>query len=140
MGALTLITELMSLILAALVLIVGVTLLGLWALISTMFISKRWRVWAVVVCAGEVIIGGVFGFVTWIILIVDREEIKSVLMRSGMTLSRDNIIAAGFACWIVVFITQVKPRALPSLTFNNTFPPSNLQSTFCSKHPYCIDN
>jgi len=107
MGALTLITELMSLICAALVLIVSLTLLGLWAMISTMFISRRWRGWIWGIVGGQVVVGGIFGFATWIILIVDREEIKDVLMQSGIILSRDKIIAAGFACWVLVFITQV---------------------------------
>ena len=68
-GAMTLITELLSLICAALNLIVGVILVGLWA-ISGLF-SSRWKTASFIVCGSLVGVNAIFGFATWIVLTID---------------------------------------------------------------------
>jgi hypothetical protein len=108
MGAMTLLTELLSLVCAALVLIVSVLLLGLWATAAVM--SSRSRKIALGVCGGIVGIDGCFGFATWIVLIVKRQDIRDPLdSLSGVALGRERIIAIGFACWVLVLMTQVHP-------------------------------
>jgi hypothetical protein len=105
MGAMTLTTELLSLICAALVLIVSVILLCSWAVSSMM--SNRWRKATFGVCGGLVGVDAIFGFATWIILIIDRRSLSDPLGSSGVILARERIIAAGFACWVFLLMTQV---------------------------------
>ena len=100
MGAQTLLTELLSLISAALLLVVGVILLGLWA--SVCLLSRRGLKITFGVCGGLVGVNGVFGLAAWIILIVDRRQIPDAVL-----LSTETVIAVGFACWGVVLCTQV---------------------------------
>ena len=108
MGAMTLVTELLSLLCAALVLIVSVLILGLWATATLM--STRSKRIAFGVCGGIVGIDGCFGFATWIVLIVKRQDIRDPLdSLSGVALGRERIIAIGFACWVLVLMTQVYP-------------------------------
>src|SRR5271169_4819527 len=113
MGAMTLTTELLSLICAALVLIVSVILLCSWA-VSCM-ISNRWRKATFGVCGALIGVDVIFGFATWIILIIDRRSISDPLASSSVILARERIIAAGFACWAFLLITQVSPIGLQEL-------------------------
>lgn len=106
MGAMTLITELLSLICAALNLIVGVILIGLWAM-SRLF-SSRWKITSFIVCGSLVGVNAIFGFATWIVLTINRANIHDPLTSSStVVLGRVRIIAAGFACWVFVLLTQV---------------------------------
>ena len=112
MGSLTLVTQLFSLICAASVLVVGVLLLGVW--VTTSILSHRWRGIAFGVCGVIVAIDGCFGFVAWIVMIVKREDIRDPLdSLSGVMLGRERIIAVGFACWVLVLMTQVYPLTFP---------------------------
>lgn len=105
MGAMTLVTELLSLISAAVVLVVGVVLLGLWA--STRLFSQQALRIAFVICGVCVGGNGVFGLATWIVLIVNRGDVPN-----GVILGRETVIATGFACWGFVLCTQVCSRLL----------------------------
>ena len=111
MGAMTLTTELLSLICAALVLIVSVILLCSWAVSCMM--STRWRKATFGVCGGLVGVDAIFGFATWIILIIDRRSLLDPLGSSGVILARERIIAVGFACWVFLLMTQVFYPMIP---------------------------
>ena len=101
MGAMTLLTELLSLISAAFDLIVGALLLGLWA--STCLFSQRTLKVAFGFTTALGVINAVFGLVAWIVLIVERANVPS-----GVILGREAVIATGFACWAFVLCTQVQ--------------------------------
>ena len=106
MAAQTLLTELMALVSAAVVLIGTACLLGLWGLTSVL--TSRWKKISFVICGSVVVVAGVFGFASWIVLIIERNNILDPLdSLSGVALGRDRIIAAGFACWTFFFIIQV---------------------------------
>jgi hypothetical protein len=105
MGASTLTTELVSLISAALLLVVGVILLGLWA--SVCLLSRRGLKITFAVCGTLVAVDGIFGLAGWIVLIVERKEIPDAVL-----LATETVIAVGFACWGVVLCTQVPPKSL----------------------------
>src|SRR5271170_737599 len=98
MGSMTLMTELLSLICAALALIVSVILLCSWA-VSCM-LSNRWRKVTFGVCGGLLGVDAIFGFATWIVLIIDRRDLSDPLGSSSVILGRERIIAAGFVCWV----------------------------------------
>jgi hypothetical protein len=106
MGATTLTTELVSLISAALLLLVGVVLFGLWA--SVCLFSRRGLKITFAVCAVLVGVNGIFGLGGWIVLIVERREIPDAVL-----LATETVIAVGFACWGVVLCTQVLVRFSP---------------------------
>lgn len=106
MGATTLVTELLSLICAALALIAGVILIGLWAM-SCLF-SPRWKTISLGICGALVAFNACYGLATWIIVIIERGSLHDPLdSSSGIILGRERIIAAGFACWVLVLLTQV---------------------------------
>ena len=52
-------------------------------------------------------VDAIFGFATWIILIIDRRSLLDPLGSSGVILARERIIAVGFACWVFLLMTQV---------------------------------
>jgi hypothetical protein len=106
MGAETLATLLLSLICAALVLVVNVVLFAVWGTLSLLS-SQRTKL---VLSATGVIVGvdGLYGFATWVVLVLKRGDIRDPLdSLSGMLLSRERIISAGFACWVLMTICQV---------------------------------
>jgi len=111
MGAMTLLTELLSLGSAALDLIVGALLLGLWA--STCLFSRRTLKVAFAFVTVLGVINAVFGLAAWIMLIVERAEVPS-----GVILGREAVIATGFACWGFVLCTQVETLPTPVFLFS----------------------
>ena len=111
-GAMTPLTELLSLISAAVDLIVGVLLLGLWA--STCLFSQRTLKVAFAIATVLGVTNAIFGLATWIVLIVEKADVPS-----GVILGRETVIAMGFACWGFVLCTRVTP--LPPLPFSLVF-------------------
>ena len=105
MGSMTLVIELLSLLSAALVLIVGVISIGLWP-ISCIF-STRWRNICFGICAGLVALNACFGCATWIVMIVERGSLHDPLDSQSAIFGREKIIIVGFACWGLVLLTQV---------------------------------
>lgn len=105
MGSMTLVIELLSLLSAALVLIVGVMLIGLWAISCTF--STRWRNMSFAICAGLLALNTCFGFAAWIVIIIERGTLHNPLDSRTAIFGREKIIAAGFACWGLVLLTQV---------------------------------
>ena len=106
MGALTSITELMSLIFAGLVLAVSFMLLGVWGM--SFMLASRWRSLLFAIGGILLLMNGCYGIVTWILLVVKHDEIRDPLDSvGGNILGRERIIAAGFTCWVVVLILQV---------------------------------
>ena len=111
MGAMTMTTLLLPLICSALVLIVNVLLLGVWATVSVL--SSRWRKIAFGVSGGIIVLDGFYGFATWIVLVLQRGDIRDPLdSLSGFMLGRERIIAAGFACWVLMTVCQVIPSEI----------------------------
>ena len=106
-GSTTLVIELLSLLSAALVLIVGVILIGLWAM--SCFLSTRWRYISFGICAGLVAVNAIFGLATWIVMIVERGSLHDPLDSRSPLFGRERIIFAGFACWVLVLLVQVCP-------------------------------
>lgn len=125
MGSLTLLMELFSLICAAVVLIVGVLLLGLWTTSSVL--SVRWRTIAYILCGTTVGINALFGLTTWVLIIVKRVDIRDPLdSLGGVTLGRERIIAIGFACWVFLLMSQVLFILLFLLNFNHSYLPLSI--------------
>jgi hypothetical protein len=64
------------------------------------------------VSGGLIAVDAVFGFATWIVTIVRREDINARLdSYGGGILGRERIIAAGFGCWVLLLVVQVYPRS-----------------------------
>lgn len=105
MGSTTLVIELLSLVSAALSLVVGVILIGLWAM-SCMF-SSRWKRISLGISAGFVAFDACFGLANWIFIIVERASIHNSLGSKSVILGPVRIIVAGFASWVVVLLAQV---------------------------------
>jgi hypothetical protein len=106
MGAMTLVTELLSLISGALALVVGGTLIGSWAMLG--LFPTRWKTILYGICIGLVVLNACFGLTTWIIIIIERANIQDPLDSStSLILGRERIIATGFACWVLILLTQV---------------------------------
>lgn len=97
--------ELLSLLSAASVLVVGVILIGLWS-ISCVF-STRWRKICFGICSGLLALNACFGFAAWIVMIVERRTLHDPLDSRTAIFGRERIIAAGFASWGLVLLAQV---------------------------------
>jgi hypothetical protein len=108
MGSTGIVTELLCLLCATVTFVTTLVLLGLWACVDVL--SSRWRMRGFLVCGVLLAVSAVFGFTTWIITILRREDIVERLdSYGGGILGRERIIAAGFACWVLLLITQVRP-------------------------------
>lgn len=113
MAAQTTLTELMSLVSAAVVIIGTACLLGLWGLISVL--TTHWKKIWFIICGSVIGVAGLFSFASWIVIIIERNSILDPLdSLNGVVLARDRIIAAGFACWTFLFIIQVQIRLTSS--------------------------
>jgi hypothetical protein len=89
--------------------VTNVSLLGLWAVRGT---TRRIVMWG---CAMILTLDGTFGFTSWIVVVLRRGEIRDPLDSLGQVmLGRPNVIAAGFACWVLLLICQVLPPPAPT--------------------------